>query len=116
MRCLVGHSFQLPSLLQGVDAGIDQAIWAAIRMFEQRVNITRMMAERERASGRDKRADLFDARARESQAHAQRLRELHRVRDTSYGFNEGHSAANQDVEQQQGSQTSLHGARFEDSR
>ena len=117
MRCLVGHSFQLPSLLQGVDAGIDQAIWAAIRMFEQRVNITSMMAEKERASGRDKRADLFDARAGESQAHAQRLRELHRVRDTSYGFTEGHStAANQDVEQQQDSQPSLHGARFEDSR
>jgi hypothetical protein len=99
-----------------VDAGIDQAIWAAIRMFEQRVNITRMMAEKERAGGRDKRADLFDARARESQAHAQRLRELHRVRDTGYGFTEGLStAANQDVEEQQGSQTSLHGARFEDS-
>jgi two-component system, chemotaxis family, protein-glutamate methylesterase/glutaminase len=115
MRCLVGHAFQLPSLLQGVDAGIDQAIWAAIRMFEQRVNITRMMAEKERASGRDKRADLFDARAHESQAHAQRLRELHRVRDTAYGLTETPStAANQELEQQRSGQTSLHGSAFEE--
>ncbi len=93
MRCLVGHSFQLPSLLQGVDTSIDQAIWAAIRMFEQRVNITRMMAQRERASGREKRAELFDSRANESQAHAQRLRELHHVRATDQAVDPGHSLA-----------------------
>jgi two-component system chemotaxis response regulator CheB len=80
MRCLVGHSFEFDTLLQGVESGIDQTLWAAVRMFEQRVNITRMMAERERAQGRDKRAALYEERAQESREHAERLRELHRRR------------------------------------
>jgi hypothetical protein len=46
-------------------------------MFEQRVNISRMLAEQERSRGRQQRAKLYDSRADESLAHAQRLRELH---------------------------------------
>jgi two-component system, chemotaxis family, protein-glutamate methylesterase/glutaminase len=80
MRCLVGHSFSMNSLLAGLESGIDQTLWAAIRMFEQRVNITRMMAEQERAQGRAARATLYESRANESFQHAQRLRELHRRR------------------------------------
>lgn len=80
MRCLIGHSFNMNSLLAGLESGIDQTLWAAIRMFEQRVNITRMMAERERTQGRDARASLYESRANESLQHAQRLRELHRRR------------------------------------
>jgi hypothetical protein len=51
-----------------------------IRMFEQRINISRMLAEQEREQGRDKRAELYESRARESQRHAQALRDLHQGR------------------------------------
>jgi two-component system chemotaxis response regulator CheB len=84
LRCMVGHSFGLTSFLQGLEDGIDQTVWAAIRMFEQRFNITRMMADQERRQGRAQRAELYESRAQESRAHAQRLRELHRVRGLTH--------------------------------
>jgi hypothetical protein len=70
----------MSSFMRGLENSIDQTLWAAVRMFEQRVNISRMMAEQERSHGRDSRAALYDSRAKESHAHAQRLRELHRRR------------------------------------
>ncbi len=76
-RCLIGHGFHIKSLASDTDEQIDRTLWAAIRMFEQRVNISRMLAEQERSHGRQRRAELYDARADESMAHAQRLRELH---------------------------------------
>jgi two-component system, chemotaxis family, protein-glutamate methylesterase/glutaminase len=76
-RCLIGHGFHIKSLADDTDEQIDRTLWAAIRMFEQRVNLSRMLAEQERSQGRQKRADLYDSRADESLAHAQRLRELH---------------------------------------
>jgi two-component system chemotaxis response regulator CheB len=79
-RCLVGHGFHLNSLLRGHDEEIEQTLWAAIRLFEQRVNISRMLANQERQQGRPQRAQLYDTRAHESQEHAANLRELHQWR------------------------------------
>lgn len=80
LRCLVGHAYHLHSLLDGADGEIDRTLWAAIRLFEQRVNIARMLSEQERSEGRKQRAALYDTRAQESQQHANTLRELHRLR------------------------------------
>jgi two-component system chemotaxis response regulator CheB len=79
-RCLVGHAFHLNTLADGADHELDRTLWAAIRMFEQRVNISRMLGEQEHARGRPQRAQLYDSRASESQRHAQTLRELHQRR------------------------------------
>jgi two-component system chemotaxis response regulator CheB len=81
-RCLVGHAFHLHSLVRGADEELDRTLWAAIRLFEQRVNISRMLAEQERSlgQGHEARAELYDARARESREHAGNLRQLHMVR------------------------------------
>jgi two-component system chemotaxis response regulator CheB len=76
LRCMVGHAFHLGSLAEGAEQELDRTLWAAIRMFEQRANISRMMAERERTHGRDRRADLHESRARESHRYAQTLCEL----------------------------------------
>jgi two-component system, chemotaxis family, protein-glutamate methylesterase/glutaminase len=81
-RCLVGHSFQLHSLVQGADEAIDRTLWAAIRLFEQRIHISRMLGVQERERGRPRRAELYEERARESHEHARKLRELHGVRRT----------------------------------
>jgi two-component system chemotaxis response regulator CheB len=82
-RCLVGHAYHLDSLLQGADLEIDRTVWAAIRLFEQRANISRMMGERERSHGRAQRAKFHESRADESHQHAQKLRQLHARRGTS---------------------------------
>jgi hypothetical protein len=72
----------MQSLLQGADQAIDRTLWAAIRLFEQRAHISRMLGQQERTSGRARRAELYEARARESREHARKLRELHGVRRT----------------------------------
>jgi two-component system chemotaxis response regulator CheB len=79
-RCLIGHAFRLNTLDDVTDEGLDRTLWAAIRMFEQRVNISRMLAEQELAQGRAQRAKLYETRACESHRHAQTLRELHQRR------------------------------------
>jgi two-component system chemotaxis response regulator CheB len=79
-RCMVGHGFHLNTLADGSDDELDRTLWAAIRMFEQRVNISRMLGEQETTRGRAQRAQLYESRARESQRYAQTLRELHQRR------------------------------------
>lgn len=80
LRCLVGHAFHLKSLAHSADSDLDRTLWAAIRMFEQRVNIARMLAEQERGQNRDKRAGMYDERAAEARSYAQTLRDLHERR------------------------------------
>lgn len=75
-RCLVGHAYQLNSLLQAHDSELDRTLWAAIRSFEQRANIAFMMSQQARERGFTRRADLHAMRATEAKAHAQRLRQL----------------------------------------
>lgn len=82
-RCLVGHAYHLDSLMEGANQEIDRTLWAAIRLFEQRANISHMLGERERTQGREGRAQLQDARSEESRRHAQKLRELHAQRQTA---------------------------------
>jgi two-component system chemotaxis response regulator CheB len=84
-RCLVGHAYHLNSLMEGADAEIDRTLWAAIRLFEQRVNISRMMSDQERTQGREKSAQLYASRAGESHQHAQKLREFNAHRRTIAG-------------------------------
>jgi two-component system, chemotaxis family, protein-glutamate methylesterase/glutaminase len=76
-RCLIGHAFHLNSLVQGADEAIERTLWAAIRLFEQRVNLSRMLGEQERRQGRAARAGIYEGRAQEAHEHAQRLRDLH---------------------------------------
>jgi two-component system chemotaxis response regulator CheB len=75
-RCLTGHSFHLRSLLQGADGEIDRSLWAAIRLLEQRGNISNMMQQRERQRGRVRRAALHADQAAEALRYARTLREL----------------------------------------
>jgi two-component system chemotaxis response regulator CheB len=74
--CRVGHAYHMNSLVQGSTDELDRTLWAAIRLFEQRANIARMMADQERARGNERRAGTFIERAAEAQRHAQKLREL----------------------------------------
>jgi len=75
-RCLIGHAYALETLQRGSDAALDRTLWAAIRQFEQRANIARTMAHQSRGRDQKVRADLHESRAKEAEAHAQRLREL----------------------------------------
>lgn len=75
-RCHVGHGFTAKSLLDCQDDALEQALWAAMRMMEERSRLAFSMAEDESRKGRDKSAAVYRDRAQESQGHAQVLRKI----------------------------------------
>jgi two-component system chemotaxis response regulator CheB len=76
-RCLVGHAYRLQSLVEASGGQLDQTLWAAIRLFEQRANLTRRIAEQERGQGQGHRFQHYTERADEAEEHAMTLRRLH---------------------------------------
>jgi two-component system, chemotaxis family, protein-glutamate methylesterase/glutaminase len=75
-RCLTGHAMGARSLEQGLNQNLDGALWAAIRQFEQRANLSGKMSAEERARGREHTAAIYAEREREARDHAQVLRRM----------------------------------------
>ncbi|MEC4803275.1 MAG: chemotaxis protein CheB [Jaaginema sp. PMC 1079.18] len=75
-RCHVGHGFTAQTLLNSQDEALEKALWAAMRMMEERSRLAFTMAEDESQKGRDKSAAIYYERAKESKAHAQVLKKL----------------------------------------
>ncbi|MFN8607130.1 MAG: chemotaxis protein CheB [Vulcanimicrobiota bacterium] len=69
LRCHVGHSFSLESLLVRQDHRLEEALWAAVRAFEEKRKTL------EKISGGSSQG-LYQSRAEESQRYADRIREL----------------------------------------
>jgi two-component system, chemotaxis family, protein-glutamate methylesterase/glutaminase len=82
-RCLVGHAYQLNTLLAAHDQDLDRTLWAAIRSFEQRANIAQAMSDQAKGRGFARRADLHAMRAAEARQHAMRLRHLQALHRTT---------------------------------
>ena len=78
-RCHTGHAFTAQSLVAEQDESVEQALWAALRILVERAAALDGLARTERASGRASVAGLYEARATESHAHAQRLRDNFRA-------------------------------------
>jgi two-component system, chemotaxis family, protein-glutamate methylesterase/glutaminase len=75
-RCLTGHALSARSLERGLDQNLEAAIWAAIRQFEQRMNLQQAMAQEEVRKGRSRTASNYRDRASEAQSHAEALRQF----------------------------------------
>lgn len=71
-RCHTGHAFTSAALLTVQSAKIEETLWTALRMFEERQNL--MSSMQARADGRS--ATSFSERAKDSQVHIDRIREL----------------------------------------
>lgn len=77
LRCLVGHSYRLDSLLHGVSLELERTLWAAaIRQFEQSALLLDRSAAAERQRGRERVSVLYAKRAEEARTHARNLRQL----------------------------------------
>jgi len=74
-RCQVGHAYSLQSLVNNSDVQLEQTLWAAIRMFEQRAMLTRQMI-RGPTGNKTYLAKHFEGRAHEADTHARTLRNL----------------------------------------
>jgi two-component system, chemotaxis family, protein-glutamate methylesterase/glutaminase len=75
-RCRVGHAYGSETLLDQTRHQIESSLWSAVRLHEQRATLSRARAVREEETGREHAAASYTARARESEQHAARLREL----------------------------------------
>jgi two-component system chemotaxis response regulator CheB len=71
-RCHTGHSYTAPVLLAEQTAKIEETLWVALRMFEERRNLLLTMSRTRGASGARSAAE----RAEESEVHINRIRAM----------------------------------------
>jgi two-component system chemotaxis response regulator CheB len=75
-RCRVGHAYGARSLLSAQDETLESAVWAAVRLFDQRANVLVQMAGKDRQSGRQRMMAHHEKLAAEAREHARTLRTL----------------------------------------
>lgn len=71
-RCHTGHAFTVDMLRVAQEAKIEETLWFALRMFEERKNLLQTMAD---AAGDSSSRSLAE-RAEESEVHIQRIRAM----------------------------------------
>jgi two-component system, chemotaxis family, protein-glutamate methylesterase/glutaminase len=71
-RCHTGHSYTAPVLLAEQTAKIEETLWVALRMFEERRNLLMTMA----TEGRGYAIPAAAERARDSMVHIRRIRAM----------------------------------------
>jgi two-component system, chemotaxis family, protein-glutamate methylesterase/glutaminase len=72
--CSVGHAYSLESLVDGQANQLEAALWAAVRVLEDRVVLLRRMERYSREAANDRSAAQFEARASELIARAELIR------------------------------------------
>jgi two-component system, chemotaxis family, protein-glutamate methylesterase/glutaminase len=75
-RCHVGHAFSAGSLVAEQTDSLETALWSAVRALEEKVALSRRMAERSRQRSFHKAAEGFARKASEAQQQADILRQL----------------------------------------
>lgn len=75
-RCHTGHTFGIDSFLSGQGQQIEQALWAAIKGLEQRVQVLRDLAKEVGNKRLTRAASNFDEEATRLRGHAQTLRDV----------------------------------------
>jgi two-component system chemotaxis response regulator CheB len=75
-RCNVGHAFTAQTLLAEQGKEIEQALWYALRVLEQRVTLLETLAKDAHQQGRRHSATSFQQRAAEVAANTESIRKL----------------------------------------
>jgi len=75
-RCRFGHGYSAQALLNGQRGIVEEALWTAIRVLEERVDLSRRLASQAEAAGRHTSAKSFAERGDQVHAHLKVLREL----------------------------------------
>jgi two-component system, chemotaxis family, protein-glutamate methylesterase/glutaminase len=75
-RCRVGHQYSPESLAHAQGEGVEAALWAAIRVLEDREALLRRMADQVEAHGSARSAASFRERARQAGRQAQAVRSV----------------------------------------
>ncbi len=75
-RCRVGHAFSPESLLASQNDALEEALWAALRALEEKVELSKRLAERMRTNNQLISAGHFEEQAEEGRRRADLLRDL----------------------------------------
>jgi Chemotaxis response regulator containing a CheY-like receiver domain and a methylesterase domain len=75
-RCRVGHAYSTFDLLGDKAKAVEESLWVALQTLDERAQMLEIMAGDDRQRGWHRTADDYVDRARETRAHADRLRDL----------------------------------------
>lgn len=75
-RCHVGHAYGAETLLSLQENGLEEALWAAVRAFEENAKLSERMAARSRAQGNGTVEERFLHRVSTARQHAAQVRGL----------------------------------------
>ena len=75
-RCRVGHAYSSHDLLGDKAKAIEESLWVALQTLEERAQMLELLAGDDNRRGWHRGAGTYVERARETRAHADRLREL----------------------------------------
>lgn len=80
-RCHTGHAYSFDSLVSGINEGIEEALWNAIRALEEGDMLMRGMSAHRRAHDGDGEAEELLERAAEAKRQSETIRQLVMDRD-----------------------------------
>lgn len=75
-RCHVGHGFTAEVLLNGLQEELESALWAALRMIEENMALSRRLAQRADTAGHLQAAQQHQENANDMEQHADLLQRL----------------------------------------
>jgi two-component system, chemotaxis family, protein-glutamate methylesterase/glutaminase len=75
-RCQVGHAYTADALAKEQESRVDEALWVALRIIEERAELVQRMAAEGRRSGRRAVANMYDSRAAEYREYADMIRRV----------------------------------------
>lgn len=75
-RCRVGHAWSPESLLEEQAAALESALWMALRALEEKVVLSRRMADSSRLRGHDVAVAKYRAQADDAESASVQIREL----------------------------------------
>jgi len=75
-RCHTGHAFSAGALLRGVDHGIEESLWSAVRALEEGTMLLHHLGEHYTEVGEPRAAERFFDRAHQAEERARQVRAL----------------------------------------
>lgn len=75
-RCHTGHAFSMESLVDAIGESMDETLWSAVRVFEERMLLLRHMADHMRKQAQATLAERFEQKAQAAEDRVLLLRQL----------------------------------------
>jgi two-component system, chemotaxis family, protein-glutamate methylesterase/glutaminase len=91
LRCRVGHTYSLDSLLVDKQTALEHALWAGVVALDERADLARRVIARLERGGRGHRANRYRSDIATAERHAKLLREVisDLIRNGSATYHEG---------------------------